>query len=383
MRVIVIGGAGDMGQVACRTVATDPKISHVVVADRDKAKAEALAADIGEKSSPLELDVTNEAALHAAIADVDIVLNAVGPFYLFGPPVLRATIAERKHYADIADDWEPTWEMLDLHDEAREAGITAIIGIGASPGISNLLAATAYEQLDQVDSLHTAWRGGSGVPKAPANRDQVQPAAAIEHWIHSLSEPIRLWRNGKYEDTIALESFEIDYPGIGTGQVWTCGHPEPLTLPRTFTDIQNSYNIMYSRPGLIEAARQVRDRVRSGETTVPEGSKDFIMAPGRRGPEAGEVPPYPGIFAYAEGQKDGKPARAVVSANVIPGGTMGEATCIPLAIAAGMIARGEITARGTLPPEAAIDPDIFFERLASFAAPLEGKPVLDIRVAEM
>lgn len=383
MKVIVIGGAGDMGRVACETATADQEISKVIIADRDGAKARELADELGSKCSAIELDVTNESDLREAISQVDIVLNTVGPFYLFGPPVLRAAIAEKKHYADIADDWEPTWEMLKLDDAAKAAGITAIVGIGASPGVSNLLAATAYKQLDTVESLHTVWRGGVGVPKAPERREDLKPAAAIDHWIHSLSDPIRIWRNGQYEDTIALETFEITVPGIGKGQVWTCGHPEPLTLPRTFPDIKNSFNIMYARPGLIEAARIVRDRVRAGEVDVPEGSKDFLMMPNRRGPEAGEVPAFPGVFAYAEGTKGGVPTRVTVSTNVMPVGGMGESTCIPLAIAAGMIARNEITAKGVLAPEAAIDSDIFFERLTPFGPALEGKPVLDIRTSEI
>ncbi len=37
---------------------------------------------------------------------------------------------------------------------------------------------------------------------------------------------------------------------------------------------------------------------------------------------------------------------------------------IPLSIAAQMIARGDVEARGVVPPETAIDPEIFFAELA-------------------
>lgn len=380
MKVIVIGGAGDMGRVACVTAADDPAIESVVVADRDGARAGEVARSLGTKGSSLVVDITDSDGLVAAISDVDLVLNTAGPFYLFGRPVLEAAIAAGKHYADIADDWEPTVEMFEADAAAREAGIVALVGMGASPGVSNLLAAVAHAQLDTVESLHTVWRGGSGIPKAPESREDVKPAAALDHWIHNLAEPIRLWREGRYQDVDALETFEISYPGIGAGQVWTCGHPEPITLPRTFPEILNSYNIMFSRPGLIDNARIIRDRVRAGEIDVPTGSTELVMMPGRRGPEAGPVPDFPGVFAYAEGTKDGKQARATVATNVLPPGAMGEATCIPLAVAAGMIARGEVTSRGVVSPEAAIDPQVFFERLAPFTTDLGDKPLLDIRM---
>ncbi len=380
MHIIIIGGAGDMGRVACAATVADPEITSVVVADRDAERATALADQLGPKAGAMAVDITDRAALLAAIADVDVVVNTVGPFYLYGRPVLEAAIEAGKHYVDIADDWEPTIEMLELDDAAHDKGITAIVGIGASPGLSNLLAAVAHDQLDTVDRLFTGWRGGSGIPKAPENPDDVEPAAAIDHWIHNLAEPIQIWRDGEFQSADALEEFTLDYPGIGPGTVWTCGHPEPITLPRYFPEIRESLNVMFSRPGLIDAARTVRDRVRSGELTVPEASKELILSPSRRGPEAGPVPDFPGVFAYAEGTKDGRPARVAVSTNHMPEGEMGEATCVPLAIAVGMLARGEIKATGVLGPEGGIDPGIFFDRLAPWAGERSALAPLDIRL---
>jgi saccharopine dehydrogenase-like NADP-dependent oxidoreductase len=380
VRLIIIGGAGDMGRVACAATVADPEITSVVIADRDGDRAKSLASDLGHKAVGVALDITDHSALRAAIADTDVVLNTAGPFYLYGRPVLEAALEAGKHYADIADDWEPTIEMLELDGVARAKGVTAIIGIGASPGMSNLLAAVAHSELDTVDRLYTVWRGGSGVPKAPENPEDVKPAAAIEHWIHNLASPIRVWRDGAFRDAVALEELVIDYPGIGSATVWTCGHPEPITLPRYFPDIKESVNLMFARPGLIAAARAVRDRVRSGELTIPEASKEFILQPGRRGPEAGEVPAFPGVFAYAEGTKDGQAARVAVSTNHMPEGEMGEATCVPMAIAVGMIARGEITKSGVFGPEGCIDPKTFFERLTPFAGERSELAPLDIRM---
>lgn len=383
MRIVVVGGAGDMGQVACRAAVEDPEISSVLVADRDGDRAAALASTLGPKATAAGLDITETEQLVATLQEADLVLNTVGPFYLFGPPVLEAAIAAGCHYADIADDWEPTLDMLALDGAAKDAGIIALIGMGASPGLSNLLAAAAHRELDVTEKLHTVWRGGSGVPKAPANPDDVKPAAAVDHWIHNLAEPIRIWRDGTAQKADALEELEIDVPGVGPGRVWTCGHPEPVTLPLAFPEITESLNLMFSRPGMIDAARSVRDRVRAGELSVSEGSKAFILAPGRRGPDAGDVPDFPGVFAYAEGVKDGERVRVTVSTTVLPGGSMGEATCLPLAVAAGMIARGEVTARGAMGPEGCIDPDVMFSRLVPYTDnPPEG-PLLDVRVAPL
>ncbi|WP_375001437.1 saccharopine dehydrogenase family protein [Aeromicrobium sp. CTD01-1L150] len=381
MRIVIVGGAGDMGRVACRATVEDPEIESVLIADRDAFRAAELATTLGSKASATALDITDAGELVNTLREADLVLNTVGPFYLFGPPVLEAAIEAGCHYADIADDWEPTLEMLRLDDAAREAGIIALIGMGASPGLSNLLAAGAHRELDFTQKLHTVWRGGSGVPKAPENPDDVRPSAAIDHWIHNLAEPIRIWRDGEAQQADALEQLEVEVPGIGAAPVWTCGHPEPITLPIAFPEISESLNLMFARPGLIDAARAVRDRVRAGELSVAEGSKEFILSSGRRGPDAGPVPDFPGVFAYAEGTRDGRRVRVTVSTNAFPEGGMGESTCIPLAIAAGMVARDEVKTRGVMGPEACIDPEVMFKRLVPYSGAREGEPLLDVRIA--
>ena len=64
---------------------------------------------------------------------------------------------------DICDDWKPTLDILnDLDEMAKEANITALIGMGSSPGLTNLMAMLASSKLDQIDELITAWGIGTG-----------------------------------------------------------------------------------------------------------------------------------------------------------------------------------------------------------------------------
>jgi hypothetical protein len=131
-------------------------------------------------------------------------------------------------------------------------------------------------------------------------------------------------------------------------------------------------NLMTGRPGLIDVARSLATRVREGELTVSQAGDALLVAPGRRGPAAGERAPFPDVWALAEGTLGGRTVRVGASTAVLPEGHMGESTSIPLAICAGMLARGEITVRGVFAPEAAIDPDAFFERMAAFAGDRSG-----------
>ncbi|UCF47806.1 MAG: saccharopine dehydrogenase NADP-binding domain-containing protein, partial [Myxococcales bacterium] len=152
MKVVTLG-AGGMGLYAAKTAAELDFVDELVVGDLDGGAADVLAARLGPKASGAAVDVQNARAMSELFAGATAILNTVGPFFRLGPPVLRAAIAAGVHYLDINDDWESTEAMLALDDDARSAGVTAVIGMGASPGISNMLACLAMRELDDVDEV--------------------------------------------------------------------------------------------------------------------------------------------------------------------------------------------------------------------------------------
>ncbi|WP_227981082.1 saccharopine dehydrogenase family protein [Nocardia spumae] len=363
-RVLVTGGAGEMGAHACRVLAAAGDIAEVLIADRNERAATSLAEELGSRAKPLALDIADADALTEALADVDIVLNTAGPFYRFGPLVLRAAIATRTHYLDICDDFEPTLEMLDLDAEARTAGITAVIGVGASPGISNLLGVLAMNECDTVETIHTSWRA-SGFQRAEVD-PSVQSSAAIEHWIHNCTATIKIWQDGGLTDGRPLEERTISYPGLSEATVWVCGHPEPLTLPRSRSGVRESLNLMTSRPRLMEAVIRTANRVRSGELDVAAASRALVLEPNTMGSAAGPAPSLPVLFAIAEGTKNGKHVRVGARPLVVPDDSMGTMTGIPLAVATLMAARGQVDRPGVHGPEI-LDAATFFDHLAQHA----------------
>src|SRR5690348_3504521 len=77
-RALVTGGASGIGEHTCRVFAAAG--ASVMVADLDRARAEALAAELPGASS-LVLDVTDEVAVNDGIAGIpslDILVNSAG-----------------------------------------------------------------------------------------------------------------------------------------------------------------------------------------------------------------------------------------------------------------------------------------------------------------
>lgn len=377
MKVLVLG-TGGMGGTAAKTVAGLDEVTHLVVADRDTKSAENCATHCGTKASALTLDATDVAALKAALSQADVVLNCVGPFFRFGVPILAAAIEVGTDYLDICDDPEPTLEMLDLDAAARANNVLAIIGMGASPGISNLLAAKVCTSLDTIDELITGWNIDV------ADDEEEEPllqgngaSAAVVHWMEQCSGTVQSWVANELKAVKPLQPLKIDYPGIGKRTLWTVGHPEPVTLPRTFPNIANTSNAMVV--GSLDALflRELAGRIDSGTLTIEEAAREVAKAStsGRHsvfqralGWVASKFsgPAFPPIFAVARGEKGGRPHVAAATIRAMPTGGMAGATGIPLAIGLKLLARGKIEGKGVVAPEAVIDPDVFFDSFEGF-----------------
>ena len=100
MRVLQLG-VGSVGEVTARTVAAEPEISSVVLADIDEERTAAVAAKLpAGKAKTLQLDVSDKGALLRALADADFVINGLIPE--FNLDVMNACLESGTNYLDMA-----------------------------------------------------------------------------------------------------------------------------------------------------------------------------------------------------------------------------------------------------------------------------------------
>ncbi len=376
MKVVSLG-AGGMGTYAAKTAAELDFVHELVIGDIDGDAADALAARLGPKARGASVDVKNTKAMSELFSGATAVLNTVGPFYRLGPPVLRAAIEAGVHYLDINDDWESTEAMLALDDDARSAGVTAVTGVGASPGISNMLACLAMRELDDVDEIIAGFDLDAAMPEERGD----QPCAATVHALHQLSGRIRVFENGAFADAKPQRRVDFDYPGLGSRSGWTMGHPEAVTFPRTFPKLRSARVLMTMAPSGRLAARVFRVLIDAGIVSLEraggwverledvgkpvKGPDDYIHE--ILDPNLRRLPP---LFAVAKGQRQGQPAAVAATVRSAPPVGMGGATGVPLAIGLGVLRSVLGTKCGVFPPEAIMDPNAFFDALAPLGDPV-------------
>ena len=383
-RVIILGGAGEMGRKAVSIISNFENIGELVVADFDLASAEKIVAEnAAETKMPLtavSVDVTDSEQLISLLEGNDIVLNMTGPFYRLGVPVLEAAIAAGCHYLDICDDWEPTIDMLALHEKAVESDVIAVIGIGASPGISNILARVVCDHLDRVDDLYTVWPVDAGDERGDAIQVVIEEnqgaSAAIVHWMQQISGEIEVVKEGERVAQSPMLPVTLNYPNAGEGTGYTVGHPEPITLVETMGIRGSSASLMLLRKHTAAFIDGLRKQIDAGQLSLEEGAK-AVGKPSLLGrlraafrsfwfPGPGDLPLF---FAWARGEHNSEARVVGATLTSAPDDGMAGVTSWPLAIALRQLLDRRITTVGVHPPETVIEPEHFFNMLADACDP--------------
>jgi saccharopine dehydrogenase (NAD+, L-lysine forming) len=367
-KVMVLGGCGAVGSVAVKTLAAQDMFSNVVIGDRNISRARALASEIGKsKVTALEIDVEDPASLKEAIKGSDVVLNCVGPFYRSVKTIVDVVLDMGINYVDVCDDVDVTLDLLDMDAQAKARGVTALIGMGSSPGATNLLAKFAYgsllDETDSIDIFHT--HGG----------EAFEGEGVIGHRFHCMSIDIPMYLDGKLtyvkffeEDGIALRQ-TFDFPMVGKGiPIFPYPHPEQVTLPRHMK-VRNVTNKGSVLP--IEYYNLTKDLCALGLSSLdPVMVKgvgvvphDFTVAYIIRKREeilkaTGFGKPCGCCSVVARGRKEGKyqEYRFHMASRTE---ALGEGTGIPAAMGVMLMVMGKVSGPGILPPEACVDPSDF------------------------
>lgn len=350
MHVVVLGGAGDMGSYVVRDL-LEHSDARVTIADYRVKQARKLAAELGERAAGMFVDANNRDSLLGAMRSADAVVGCIGPFYAFAPRMVRAAIRAGVNYVDICDDYGPMEELFALHEDAQAAGTTVITGLGWTPGLSNVMARKAADQLDEVDEIRIAWVGGAA---------DSQGLAVIKHVFYAITGDVPTYRDGQWVDVPARSGRErVEFPQpLGAIEVFHSGHPEPLTIPRYIEAKTVSLKgSLTPRWNVLLASLFVK----LGLTRTP-GRIDRLARLVHRIEglfRAGGVP-LSGLRVDVRGRRDGEGwTYSFTTAD-----KMGRLTGIPAAIGAVMLARGEIEPRGVLAPEGCIEPEPFLAELS-------------------
>ena len=203
VKVSVLGAAGTIAPAIVRDLAESEEVSSILLLDLDGDKAAAVAAEQGGgKASAAQADAREGLAEH--LGGADALINSAS--YRINLDAMRACLEAACHYLDLGGLYHVTAKQLELHGEFEAAGLLAVLGIGSSPGKTNLMAARAVGEL----TGNRPARGGGAehagridvIDVIAAGRDRDPPEGfaipyALETLLDELTLPPVVVRDGK------------------------------------------------------------------------------------------------------------------------------------------------------------------------------------------
>lgn len=160
MNILILGGAGMMSVGTARDLLSElsPGVTRVVAADASETRLAALKAALPDpRLETTVVDVTDEAAVAALLANCDLCINGVPTFAGLQMAIFEACLKAGRAYADFGGMGVYTVKQKAEHARFVEAGVTAVIGLGADPGLSNLICRAAADRLDQITAINLYW----------------------------------------------------------------------------------------------------------------------------------------------------------------------------------------------------------------------------------
>lgn len=353
MRVVVLGGAGEVGTEVTRDLAAVDEIDSLVVADIDEHRAARIARELERPEvDACGLDVRDREEALAALAGADLLMNCTS-FALFDD-VFALALAAGVDYADLIS--EPSERQ---RQAAKDAGITAISGLGATPGLSNVLVAHAAAELDDVHEVEISWLSSRTVAPTPGLLDTIL-------WESSEDCPTRsYYRDGRHHRAAFMEGSRIVEfaPPVGRQFVYYVPHPEVDSLPRHLPDLRACAVRGTWRPELMEDMR-VLERYGLLAADALEATKRAIWE------RCGGVRDARAWMLYVNVEVGGTCDGSLVTrtykvSHPVEWGEQGVArmTGIPAAVGAQLLARHGRTATGFVDPEEYYDPLEFLAEL--------------------
>ncbi|HYM39245.1 MAG TPA: saccharopine dehydrogenase NADP-binding domain-containing protein [Thermoplasmata archaeon] len=395
-------GAGAIGSVTATLLAKSPKVERLIIADRSLEAAKALAARLPASVAIADrIDASKVDTMAEAFKGNDMVLNLVLP--RFNLKIMDACLKAGVHYMDAATDLAlakekpgeivpapPEALQLAYDDAFRNAGLTALLGMGQDPGISNILARVGADRLDVVQEIEV--RDGDA---GSVEGYEFASLWSVDTLIEEVLMPALAFRDGKLLRLGSLEGEEVfEFPApVGPLTVYNVDHEETNTLPLTIGKGLESMDFKIAIPEDLAHAlkvfqkfglhrgRPIEVEVKSTGEKVHVAPRDMLAALMPDPKTLSDKAKGPACLAVVvRGLKADEKAgwmlwmtldhqecyrRYGFNATSYPVGA-------PMAMAAEMLARGEITRRGAFPLEV-LDPEPFLKHFPEYGIVIQEK----------
>ena len=402
MAKVLVIGCGGVASVAIRKCCMrDDVFTELCIASRTLSKCDALKAKLEGKTktkittAQVDADKVDEVIALIKKVQPDLVMNIALPYQDLA--IMHACLACGVNYLDTAN-YEPentddpvwrekyerrckeegfsayfdyTWQWA-YGDKYKKAGLTALLGSGFDPGVTQVFCAYAqkhlFDTIETIDILDCNG-GDHGYPFATNFNPEIN--------LREVSAPGSYWENGKWVEVPAMSIHRTyNFDGVGEKDMYLLHHEEIESLAKNIKGVKRIRFFMTFGQSYLTHMKCLENVGMLSTTPVEFEGKEivpiqFLKAllpdPASLGPRTVGKTNIGCIFT---GMKDGKRKTAYIY-NVcdhqecyreVESQAISYTTGVPAMIGAMMLVTGKWNKKGVYTPEE-FDPDPFMEEL--------------------
>jgi len=244
-KVLVIG-AGAQGGPCASILDRDKDVSEIILGDININLAQKVREKIkSDKITPIKLDAGKINEIEKAAKGTDVIINLTLTEYDMN--IMEASLKTGAHYIDTSFGEASMMDIrarnnilsqiiekrpLSYDDEFREAGLTALLGCGVSPGTTNIIARYICDKLDQVEEIRIRY-GGRSLEKSDDPVRAWEPYWSPFRALWGYAVEPTIYENKQYRKyPIFAHPEEFKFPDpVGPVLLSLHQHQEPITLP--------------------------------------------------------------------------------------------------------------------------------------------------------
>ncbi|MCJ7785344.1 MAG: saccharopine dehydrogenase NADP-binding domain-containing protein [Desulfobacterales bacterium] len=394
MKVAVTGASGIQGMSAMIYLLEQEDVEKVFVSDnfhleRLKERVKRLN---DKRLVTGQLDCSDQKKGYEAFKGHDVVVNCA---YTPGGylAATKAALEVAANYLDLTSMGEQP-RQHELHDEFKKKGITAILNMGAAPGLSNIMAVYCMNKLDKTDSIDYYWGIADVVPPEEHTRP-LYWGFGFDGIMSLIARPSLIYEDGQLQE-LEPRARPVVYrfkDPIGDLMVAGLPHPEPRMLSQSFPNAGFKH-IMFREGFDADSAMKyhfLRDLGFNSNRTDPIDVKgvevkpfDVLLALLEQLPPERKKPAH--IISEGDcvvrGWKDGKQVEMKLMIRISPDSQMHERytskgafgsyrTGICAAMAGVMLGRGLIEKKGVYEPELGVPAEAYIQEQANVGMEVE------------
>jgi saccharopine dehydrogenase-like NADP-dependent oxidoreductase len=346
--VAVLGAGGTIAPALVHDLAESAEVGSLLLLDLDGERAARVAERHGAGRAQARRVNGGCQDLSRALTGRDVLVNAAS--YRANLDAMRACVDAGCTYIDLGGLYWMTGRQLELHDLFRHAGLLALLGMGGSPGKTNVMAARAVRELGEPPAAVHVTAAGRDLGADPSGPLSVP--YSLRTLVDELTmAPVEIRDGAPAELAPLAPGGRVRLPApIGRADTIHTIHSEMRTFGESFGCAEASFRLSLA-PTLLARLRELAER------------PNEVDAAARRA-----LPPSADTVSVHRVEAVGSERSVSVTAVTSPAPQWGLgggiiSTAAPAAAAVRLLARGRIGATGVLPPERCVEPDDLFPEL--------------------